>query len=428
MERQRIVIPYSPRDLQRELHENRSRFVVLVCHRRFGKTVWAINELIKCAISSKKESFRAAYIAPLYKQAKSVAWDYLKKYAGVIPGVKFNEAELRCDFPWGARIALLGADNPDSLRGIYLDDVVLDEVAQMPGRVWREVIRPAISDRQGSVVFIGTPSGHNFFYDLWEHAKNSQEWSRRMFKASETEILPAAELVLAMADMSEEQYEQEFECSFQAAIIGAYYGKLLTDATDEGRICSIPHDPAVPVNTYWDLGISDSTAIWFAQQVGREVRLIDYYEHSGVGLEHYVQHLQAQPYTYGKHFAPHDIKVRELGSGKSRLEIAGSLGVKFEITPKIGLMDGINAARLMLPRCLFDETKCRDGLEALMQYRSEYDDRRGIFRDTPLHDWTSHAADSFRYFAVAWEDRKNKTESFHRSRPALGQGVSWMGA
>ncbi|KAF0235069.1 MAG: hypothetical protein FD177_228 [Desulfovibrionaceae bacterium] len=408
-----VTIPYSPRPLQRELHRNRKRFTVLVCHRRFGKTVWGINELLKDACTKVCKNYRGAYLAPLLKQAKQVAWDYLKEYAGAIPGASFNESELRCDLPNGARIMLLGADNPDAIRGMYLDGVVLDEVAQMPRNLWGQVIRPLLSDRDGWCVFIGTPKGHNFFWEQYQRglAGDDPEWMSRMFRASETALIASSELASARKDMTEEEYAQEYECSFTAAILGAYYGKLLALADADKRICRIPYESTSRVNTYWDLGISDAMTIWFVQQVGKEIRFIDYYESSGAGLDHYIQVLDRKGYLYGDHFAPHDIKVRELGSGKSRLEIARGLGLSFKIAPNIGVMDGINAARMILSRCWFDSERCRHGLEALRQYRSEYDEKKRIFSSQPLHDWTSHAADAFRMFAVSWQEQA--TREFH---------------
>lgn len=395
------VIPYAPRTHQKEIHKGRKRFSVLVCHRRFGKTVCAVNELLMSAVKNPLPNPRYAYIAPLYKQAKSVSWDYLKKFAGIIDGVSFNETELRCDLPNGARISLLGADNPDRLRGIYLDGAVLDEMAQMPERLWGEVIRPALSDRRGWAMFIGTPRGHNSFYDLYNFARSNPDWYSAMFRASETRVVPEAELEAAAAEMTPEQYEQEFECSFSAAIIGAYFGPQISEAEKQGRVTSAPIEPALPVHTAWDLGMSDSTAIWFFQvSPGGEIRIIDYVEDSGKGLDHYARILREKDYLYGVHIAPHDIRVRELGTGKSRLETAKSLGIRFEIAPNLPLADGINAARLILPRCWFDENRCKDGLEALRQYRRAYNDRTSAFGSAPLHDWTSHAADAFRYLAV----------------------------
>ena len=419
---ERVTIPYAPRSLQAQLHNNRARFAVIVCHRRWGKTVWAINELLKSAITCNKESPRFAYVAPLYRQAKAVAWDYVKRFADPIPGRLFNEAELRCDLPNGGRITLFGADNPDSLRGLYLDGVVLDEYAQMSPKAWTEVLRPALADRQGWAAWIGTPQGHGHFFDLYERAADLEGWSRHLYRASETGIVAEGELKAARREMAPAEYEQEFECSWAAAVPGAYYGALVEQAEEAGRITQVPYDPSHKVETWWDLGVGDSTSIWFAQRVGHAIHLIDYYEMTGVGLAHYVQHLDSRGYVYSRHIAPHDVQVRELGTGQSRLDIARSLGLDFEVAPKLPVDDGIAAVRQLLPRCYFDRAKTQYGLDCLRQYRAEYDDRLRTVRPKPLHDWTSHAADAFRYGAVAAPPVREAWRDYDLSR--LGVSVA----
>lgn len=394
-----VVELYRPRPLQARLHRSLKRFNVLVAHRRFGKTVFCVNELIARAAANRLERPRYAYVAPLFTQAKDVAWEYLKRYTAPVPGVAVHETELRVDLPGGARIRLYGADNPDRLRGLYLDGVVLDEYAQIHPRLWAEVIRPALADRQGWAVFIGTPMGRNQLHEIYQHARREPDWYAATFRASETGVIPAAELEAARRAMSEEQYAQEFECSFDAAVLGAYYGKLLAAADRDGRIAAVPWDPALPVHTAWDLGIGDSTAIWFCQRAGLEVRLIDYYEASGVGLDHYARALGERAYVYGEHILPHDAAVKELGTGKSRVETLASLGIRPRVLPMMKVEDGINAARILLPQCRFDAERCRRGIEALRQHRREWDERLRAFKARPLHDWTSHAADAFRYLA-----------------------------
>lgn len=397
---QRIVIPYSPRPQFIPFHARSQRWACLVAHRRFGKTVGTINDLIRSALTCEKPNPRFAYIAPLLGQAKDVAWEYLKQFALVIPGTTPHETELRVDFPNGGRIRLYGADNPDRLRGLYLDGVVLDEYADMRPRLWGEIIRPALADRKGWGVFIGTPKGRNEFWQIHDNAQRDPEWYSSILKASETNILSQEELDAARKSMSEDQYAQEFECSFQAAVQGAYYGKLLEEAEKSGRLGKVPYDPMLEVTTAWDLGIGDSTAIWFVQQAGRETRIIDYYEASGVGLDHYAKVLREKPYAYREHILPHDAEVKELGTGRSRVETLASLGIRTRTLPRQPVDDGINAARILLPSCWFDAEKCKAGLEALRQYRRNYDEKRRDFMPTPLHDWTSHAADAFRYLAM----------------------------
>jgi hypothetical protein len=397
-----IVIPYTPRPLQAELHNalDKYRWGVVVCHRRFGKTVMAINHVLRAAILCNKTNPRFAYLAPTYRQAKAVAWDYVKQFTEQIPGVRYHETELRCDLPNGARISLLGAENPDSLRGIYLDGCIMDEVADMPEPIFPEIIRPALSDRKGWCVFIGTPRGHNMFFDYYEKAANEDDWYTILYKASETGILDQEELDAAKVMMTEDQYEQEFECSWVANVPGAIYGKEMQVALEEKRITTIPYDPAYPVQTYWDLGVGDSTAIWFTQQIGRQINVIDYYENRNEGLPHYIKYLGSLNYIYNDHIAPHDIEVRELGTGKSRRETAYDLGLNFRVCPKLPIEDGIHAAQLLLQRCYFDAEKTKKGLEALRQYHRAYDEKKRNFRPSPVHDWSSHAADAFRYLAV----------------------------
>jgi hypothetical protein len=380
-----------------------------VTHRRAGKTVACVHDLQIAANRPGLWRPRFAYVAPFLKQAKAVAWDYLRD--AVAPlwefGASAHEGELRVDYPAGGQVRLYGADNPDALRGIYLDGVVLDEYADMDPRVWAEIIRPALADRQGWAVFIGTPRGRNAFFELWRRAQSEEGWFAMMLKASETGLIAASELELARRDLTEEQYAQEFECSFDAAVVGAFYGKLMTRAEAEGRIAGVPWDPAALVWTSWDLGIRDATAIWFAQTIGREVRIIDYYEASGVDLGHYVRELNSRPYVYAGHVVPHDARAKELGTGKSRLEVLESLGLKpLVLAPMHRVEDGINAVRMLIPRCWFDAKKCARGIDALRLYRAEYDEALRALGAQPLHDWTSHAADSFRYLALTFDRRQ----------------------
>lgn len=389
-----VVIPYKPRPQQRDLHKSLKRFSVLVCHRRFGKTVFAINETIRKAMECQRDRPRYAYIAPFRSQAKTVAWDYVKEFTRPIIGTEFNEAELRADLPNGARITLFGADNADALRGQYFDGVILDEFAQMSPRVWAEIVRPALADREGWAIFIGTPMGENQFFDVFEYAKGGGDaWFAAMYRASETGLIAASELAEAKRAMTKAQYAQEFECSFAAAIIGAVYGDEIERAQE--RIVSVPWERGVEVHTAWDLGMADTTAIWFWQEVGREVRVLECIEQNGVGLDWYANTLKSKPYSYGKHFLPHDVEVRELGTGTTRSDTLRSLGINPTVMPRTSPEDRINAARMSFDRVWFDQDKTADGLKALRQYRYDYDDKRRVFRPRPLHDWTSHYADAF---------------------------------
>ena len=397
-----IVIPYTPRSLQAKLHESldQHRWGVIVCHRRMGKTVMAINHLLRSAILCEKPNPRYAYIAPTYRQAKAVAWDYLKQFAEKIPTAKFHETELRCDLPNGSRISLLGAENPDSLRGIYLDGCFMDEVADMPESVFPEIIRPALSDRKGFCYFVGTPRGQNAFYEMYENGVHRKDWYTAIHKSSETGIIDDEELQSAKETMTADQFAQEYECSWVANVPGSIYGKEVQAALEEKRICNVPYDPSSRVDTFWDLGIGDSTAIIFTQSVGRAVHVIDCYENRNEGLPHYIDVLQRKQYLYGSHFAPHDIEVRELSTGKSRREVAYSLGINFRVVPKLPVEDGIHAGQMLIPRTYFDNEKAKGLLDALRQYHRAYNERTRSFRNSPVHDWSSHFADAWRYASI----------------------------
>lgn len=395
----RDVHLYSPRPHQAALHRALKRFNVLVAHRRFGKTVFCINELIAKAAANTLKDARYGYVAPLLTQAKDVAWTYLKRFTAPIPGTEVSETELWVQLPNGARIRLYGADNADRLRGLYFDGVVLDEYAQMSPRVWSEIVRPMLADRQGWALFIGTPMGRNHFCTLYEQAATDTDWLAQRFPASETGILRATELAAARRAMSAQAFAQEFECSFAAGVPGAYYATLLEQAERDGRIGRVPWEPRLPVTTAWDLGIGDATAIWFAQTLGQEIRIIDYYEASGAALAHYAKRLADKPYVYHEHLLPHDVSVRELSTGQTRLDTLRNLGLKVRVLSADSVEDGIEAVRNLIPRCWLDAQKCARGLDALRLYRPEFDAKRETFSARPIHDWTSHAADAFRYLA-----------------------------
>lgn len=403
------------------------RFGAVVCHRRFGKTVLALNHLQIAALECKRERPRFHFIAPTYAQGKQIAWDYLTHYSSPIPGVVPRVSELTVVYPGDRHVRILGADNPDSLRGIYSDGVVLDEYGLQPPRIFSEVMRPALSDRQGWALFLGTPAGKNQFHDVIQQAQRDPTWFHATHKASETGIISPDELAAARKDMTADEYQQEYECSFEASVKGAIFAAELQAARAQGRCRTVPIDPVLPVDTDWDLGVGDATAIWFSQSLrGGEVRIVDYYEASGEGLPHYAHVLKTKGYLYGQHWAPFDIQVKELGSGRSRIEVAASLGIKFNIAPNVPLEDGIHAARMLMPQCYFDADRCRAGLEALQHYRRDYNTRLNEFKPTPVHDWASHGADAFRYLAVRQQAPREKAKSTSTYQP-VGGSLGWLG-
>ena len=399
-----LIIPYKPREHQLKVHDllGGKRFAVVVAHRRFGKTVAALNHLIRESLLNLKEAPRYAYIAPTYGQAKRVAWDYLVKYTEPLGGTN-NISELRVDF-WGRRIQLYGSDNPETLRGQYFDGVILDEIGDQNPKIWTDIIRPALADRKGWCLFIGTPKGHNHFKELRDRAEKEEGWGLLEFKASETGVVDDTELKQAKNEMGEDKYRQEFECSFDAAVEGSYYGQMLNELEEKKHMQEIPREELSRTFTAWDLGMGDSTSIWVAQLVGTEVRLLDYYENHGVGLDHYVKWIKDNDYSKAEHILPHDVRVRELGTGKSRLEMLEDSGLEVKIAPRMGLDDGIQAVRRLLPRCWFNIPKVQNGLNCLRNYRRDYDEKRKIFFERPLHDWSSHGSDAFRYLALGLDE------------------------
>jgi len=397
----RISLGYEARPQFAPFHLRRQRWACLVAHRRAGKTVACVMDLIDAALRCDKQDARFAYVAPTYTQAKDVAWLYLKRFTAPLPGVEQRESDLSVILHNGARIRLYGADNYDRLRGLFFDGVVMDEYGDMDPRAWPEVIRPALSDRQGWGVFIGTPKGSNHFREVWDAAEGDEAWFRAMLKASETGLLPPAELADIRKSLTEDQYAQEMECSFDAAVIGAYYAGELHRLDEAKQVARVPWEPKVPVHTAWDLGIGDQTAIWCFQKVGDEIRVIDFVRNSGVHLGWYVNELRARPYTWGTDLLPHDAEPKRLQTGESVQETLRGLGRPNSlIVPMHNVYDGINAVRMLLPRCWFDAEKCRDGLSALRQYRREWDEKRKVFKERPLHDWCSDPADAFRYLAM----------------------------
>ena len=352
-------------------------------------------------MTNKRPYPRYAFISPYRLQGKSTAWDYLKQFSAAIPGVKFNESELRVDFDINnSRIQIIGAENSNAIRGQYFDGIIVDETQNIAPDLFDTILRPCLSDRNGFAIFIGTPKGRNYFYQLHQLAKQTEDWFTCVFKASETNIIDKKELQAARAIMSEEAYAQEMECSFQAGISGSYYGSIMENLEKNGRFKNFEIDDSAETETWWDLGMNDSTIITFVQRSKNEIKVIDCYENSGEGLEHYLNIIDSKPYTYSKHIAPHDIRVRELGTNKSRWESAKELGLEFDIAPKLSVEDGIEQVRQLLPKCWFHRQNCNKLIEALKSYCKRWDEKNNCFRNRPLHNWASHFADSFRYGSI----------------------------
>jgi phage terminase large subunit len=401
-----VTSPYMPRSHSLRFHSRAERFSVMVFHRRAGKTVACINDLIDKAIQCPLDMPQYSYIAPLYKQAKAVAWNYLKFYAEPILAARPMESELSVKLQNGALIRLYGADNPDALRGIYNDGAVLDEYGNMSPRLFGEVIAPTLADRKGWCAFIGTPAGPNHFKELWDQAVNDPRWYTMMLKSSESGILDQEELEMLahLPGSDEDTFAQEFECDFHAAVRGAYFGKLINKLEQRGGFTGhFPYDPSRAVFTAWDIGFSDDTSIWFFQVDGKTIRVIDFYTVSGYSVEDVLGVLADRPYAYGTAFLPHDAKNKSFQTGKSTRELMIAGGLKTVLVPNLSVQDGIQAVRATLPTMQMNthNPEVLVGLNALRIYQREWDDKKRIFKQTPLHDWSSNPADAMRMLALA---------------------------
>ena len=400
-----IEIPYKPRAHQLKVHQLTwdNRYGVAVCHRRFGKSVLAVNELVRRALSTDRDDFRGNYIGPTYTQTKAIVWDYLKQFAEPVPGVRFNESELRVDFPNGSRIRLFGGDKPDALRGLYHDCVFFDEFDDTKPNLWTQVVYPATVDRHGSACFIGTylltngPLGQQY-----DHALVQDDWFAVTHRASDTDVVSKDELRVARFNMSEEEYEREFECNRTSSVKGAYYAKQMLHAEKDKRITRVPYDAALSVVTGWDIGF-DMTAVWFCQPSGRELRFIDYFEVVNEDIIAPAKNVLARKdehdWRYSMHYFPHDMEARDFtGGGDSRLQAAVKLGLRpAKAVPRrmaqklMETHEGINAVRRVFPRMVFDADKCKVGLDRLRSYRPRTD-AQGRTLPQPEHDESSHGA------------------------------------
>ena len=401
--------------------------MIAIWHRRAGKDVCAWNSTICHAM---RELGTYYYILPTYSQARKIVWEGMTsdgiRMRDFIPRELITRAvedDMRVELVNGSAIQLVGSDQYDRLVGTNPRGVVFSEYALQHPLAW-EYVRPILSENGGWAVFLTTPRGRNHAWELSDLARRTEGWWSTTLTVEDTHAI-SLDAIQAdrLSGMPEPLIKQEYYCSFDAGLVGSYYGELVAEAEHSGRVSRVPVQPSIGVETWWDLGIGDATAIWFTQRAGAEIHVVDYLESRGEGLPWYARQLQERGYVYASHHAPHDIKVRELGTGKSRLDTAASLGIRFELVPSLPVADGIDAARGIIPICWFDAERCAQGLRALRDYHAEYYDQRRVLGHKPVHDWSSHAADAFRYLAVGWKSAQRTP--IPSRRPARG---TWMSA
>lgn len=401
------------------------RYFLQIWHRRSGKDKTNIADIAPRRLI--RDPVLVKYVYPTLKMGRENMWEALGgdgfRYREHIPPFiragEPNETRMAIPVKNGTDTPSIfqidGSDDPDSLRGGNPKMFIFSEWAEQDPYAW-DVVEPILKENDGIAIFNTTPKGDNHARALFEYAKNNPLWHVELLTAEDTGIWSMEELEAIRADIikrfsaqgrSEAEavayFEQEYMCSFKAPVIGSYYGAAIQKAEKEGRITKVPVNEGFPIHTAWDLGMDDSMTIWFFQHISQEIHFIDYYENSGEGLGHYAQVLQEKGYYYGEHFAPHDIAVRELGTGKSRLEVGKTLGIRFNQGARLEIEDGINAVRTILSQCWFDSEKCYRGINALKNYRKEWDEKNKVFKNNPKHDWASHGSDAIRTFAVNYK-------------------------
>lgn len=369
------------------------------------------------------------YFYPTYTQGKKALWEgigkdgfrYINHFPKELLDGKPNDTEMKIRYKNGSLFQIIGTEDIDRVVGTNPRGCVFSEYSLQSPKAW-EYIRPILRENGGWAIFNYTPRGKNHGFDLFEMASKNPSWFVQRLTIFDTKVLTEVDIQEERdAGMTEDMIQQEFYCSFTAAIMGSYYWTQYDEAEKTGRFGNVPYQVGLPVYTVWDLGIADSMAIGFYQLAGQEIHKIDYYEKTGEGFAHFAKVLQDKGYVYGKHFAPHDIKARELSTGKTRQEGAKALGIDFEVVPEIGVQNGIDLARGIFKRLWVDSEKCKDWLKLIPQYTKEWDEDKKIFKDRPLHDWTSHGADEFRYAAVVLDKMNTTTKQVRQYYPTLNK-------
>lgn len=425
-----LRLPWTPRDWQRALLDDPAPRIVAVVHRRAGKSdavlwrglrkaaTWTRPHIAEAKRNLRGAPVRVVHVLPFGVQwDRTGLWDRLEAAARAIPGAEIKRAEKRIMLPGGGVYQAGGMDRPETWRGGYADELIEDEADDVTGDSLDTVIEPMLADYLGTRLKVGTPKGNGRLKAAFDRAGLEQGWSRYRLTWQDTGVLSEEQIARLRTEMTAEEFAQELECSFDQPNSGAYYGKQMQAAEAEGRICELMPDPRLQVVTAWDLGVDDATAIWFIQPMHGGFHVIDYLEASGEGADYYAREVKARGYAYAEHLLPHDAEQRSFNDARTRTDVLRSLGLSpIRVAPASPVADGINAARMLLPRCRFDARRCAAGLKALWSYKRQWNDQAGTWRSQPLHDWASHGADAFRLFAMHHRPLRDPMQPRPRAR------------
>lgn len=413
----RIPNGYIPRDYQVSVWDAMQRGcrrIILLWHRRSGKDITALNILIKAMCNRVGDYF---YIFPTFSQGRKVIWDatmndgrrILDFFPQELIQGRPNKQEMKIRFKNGSLFQIVGSDNINNLMGTNPQGIVFSEHALHAPGVW-SLMRPILTVNGGWAMFISTPRGKNHFFDIWHRQKSNDDWFCNKLTVNDTGVLSIEDIDKERREgMSEDMIQQEYYCSFDLGIEGSYYSKILNQIEQEGHMGRIAIDPLLPVHTAWDLGYKDSCSIVFFQLFKKEIRIVDCYEAFGEETAHYVAVLQKKGYVYGEHIGPLDGTIKYMNTGYSIFDTASALGLNFTLCPDQSKIGGINAVRAMLRNTYFDENRTTDLIKALTNYRKKFNPITRIYSESPLHDWSSHYADAFRYMAIWVRDYGNET-------------------
>jgi hypothetical protein len=428
-----VKINILPRRQFRPYLERKERFAVMVCHRRAGKTIACIQDLLHRAGTNTRldPPPRYAYLAPTYDQVRQIAWEYLKKYTRQIPGVVIKEADLLVILPSGASIKLMSAENYERIRGTYLDGCVIDEAADCPPVAWHSVIRPCLSDYQGWASFVGTSKGRNALWRMWNDALQDPDWFTLMLKADESGILLDAELDAIRRGTPTHIFAQEFLCDFSVARPGAIFASLIETARNEKRVSNdVLWYKESPVYTSWDVGAPLNQRVWIWQIIGDKIVMLEsLFGDLDCGTPgDWSKRLLDRKYNYGAHFIPHDASTSMGGLWQNLLSQAGLANI-VPVPRQHSVWDGINLAREAFPRVYFNLDGCALGLESLDNYSAKELNDGVTIMDIPIHDFNSHASDAFSqaFQAIHAGLVVNRNHLPRRVRMAMGQKAAIMG-